>query len=449
LSPGESIQAAIDAAAAGSVIVLSSGLWQEHITITKDLVLRGTSGGESVISAAEEGLPVISIASAQTISVTLESLTVVGGAGECRDTRCPHGIWVTGSAKLTVVSCEVRGNATCGLFANGAVEVSASQTIFSENQTGVWVHGEAQVKLQDSQVWGNYYGLIVTGSGELVVRESVISQNQRDGVLVAEAGRVYLWGNEITQNGRVGVCVDLPGCYRTQRGFFGLVRGEDNAIPESGQPNANGVAPFCPRELAFLSFRLGGIFPPPDPEALLARLPLPLPPLGSPQAPIAILEFSDFSCPYCARFTLEILPQLEEEYIDTGLVKLFFFPYPVHGAEARLGAEAAFCALEQGLFWEFAEAAFQYAEEHGFPTLGQDELAEIMAEVGGDENELRRCLETARWAQAVEESIALGKELGVRGTPTFFLQGWAVPGAYPYPVFQGILNWILNQSAER
>lgn len=447
LRPGESIQEAIETAPAGSVIVLPPGLWRENLTIQEEISLRGAEAAQTVIAPATPGSPVITIASSQTISVTLEALTVAGGTGGCQGAWCPHGILVTGSARLTLVSCEIRGNAACGLFVSGEAEVTASETSFLENQAGVWVHGQAQVTLQGCDLQGNSYGLIVTGLGRVTAQESLISNNLEDGVLVADGGRVYLWDNEISQNGRVGVCIDLPGCYRTQRSFTGLVRGEDNTVPESDQPDANGLAPFCPAELAFLRLRLGGIFPPPDPEALLARLPLPLPPLGSPEAPVAILEFSDFSCPYCARFTLETLPQLEEEYIGPGLVKLFFFPYPLHGEGARLGAQAAFCALSQGLFWEFQEAAFRYMEEHGFPELGERELMDIMASVGGDHQELSQCLATARWARAVEECIAIGRELGVRGTPTFFLGGWVVPGAYPYPVFQGILNWLLNRSS--
>lgn len=305
---GESIQAAIDSAPTGAIIELSPGTWHENLTIAKPLTLKGAGATETIISSDEAGYPVILVTSQQTISVTIEGVAIAGGYGEgCRDQAgglCPHGVLALGQARLELISCEVQGNALCGLFASDQAQVTAAQTAFTHNQTGVWVHSSAQAQLEQATVFQNDYGLVASARANLVVRGSTIADNARDGVLVADGARVYLWQSEIARNGRIGVCLDIPGCYRTQRNFTGLVRGAGNTVPSTGDPNGNGLAPFCPKDLVFLRSELGGIYPAPAPEALFSRLPLPPPMLGSPQATVVMIEFSDFSCPYCARFTL-------------------------------------------------------------------------------------------------------------------------------------------------
>jgi len=448
VGPGESIQEAIAAAPPGTVIQLPEGTWRENLVIDKNLVIRGQGAENTTIVAAQVGRPVITVAPAQTASVTLEGLKIAGGTGDCAAPSlgiCPHGILVLGDVRLTLISCQVVDNVTCGLFAAGSCRITIIDTTFSGNQTGLWAHSRARVKLQKTTLSGNTYGLIGTGQAVLTVEESTISDSDRDGILVADGVRLYLWNSRVTGNGRVGVCLDIPGCYRTSRTFSGLVRGAGNTVPRSDEDAANGLAPFCPQELGFLRSELGGIFPAPAPATLSSRLGLCLSPLGSPEAPVAMLEFSDFSCPYCARFALETLPQLREEYIDPGRVALYFLPFPVHGEAAKLEAQAAFCAASQGLFWEFQEAAFSYAKENGYPELGAEALAQILGSVGGDPEELLACLASGTYAEAVEEVIEIAHELGVRGTPTFFVEGLAIPGAYPYQVFRGILDWVLGQ----
>ena len=447
---GESIQAAIDSAPTGAIIELPPGTWRENLTITKPLILKGAGATKTIISSGKASYPVILVTSQQTISVTIEEIAIAGAYGEgCRDQAGgvrPHGVLVLGQVRLELISCEVTENALCGLFASDQAEVTTIQTTFTHNQTGIWVHSSAQAQLEQATVFQNDYGLIASTQANLVVRGSTIADNARDGVLVADGARVYLWQNEIAKNGRVGVCLDIPSCYRTQRVFTGLVRGAGNTVPPTGDPDGNGLAPFCPKDLVFLRSKLGGIYPAPSPAALFSRLPLPPPMLGSPLAPVVMIEFSDFSCPYCARFTLEVLPQLREEYIDTGKVRLYFLPFPVHGEAARKEAEVAFCAAAQGVFWGFQEAMFACAQENGFPEeFDLALLKSILKSAGGNPKELSACLSAGTYSRAVEEAIAIARELGVSGTPTFFVNGWAIPGAYPYELFRGVIDWALGR----
>ena len=447
IKEGEPLQAALEVLPSGATLELGPGVWVENLRITKSVVLKGADPGETVIRGAAPGYPVIAISGDGDVSVKLIGLTIAGAGGrKCADQReklCPHGILVQGEAKVEIVDCEVVGNVGSGLLAEGHARVTVAEATFSQNgQAGVWVHGEAQLSVASSEITDNYYGLIASAWAAVTVRKTRISDNERDGVLIADGSRVYLWDNEITHNGRVGICVDIPGCYRTKRSFTGIVRGEGNELPREGE-TMNRVAPYCPKALAPLATEFGGIYPPPSPDELFAGFPV----LGSPDAPLALIEFSDFSCPFCTRFALEVLPRLREEYIDTGKVRLFFLPLPVHGDAARKEAEAALCAAEQGLFWTFHDAVFAYSDEEGLPAEFDPELvASILASVGGDPERLRECLSSGAHAQEVGRIDEIARELGVTGTPTFFLGNWSIPGAYPFELFRQFIDVLLRRN---
>ncbi len=166
---------------------------------------------------------------------------------------------------------------------------------------------------------------------------------------------------------------------------------------------------------------------------------LPEPVKGSSDAPVAIIEFSDFFCPFCARFARETLPQLEEEYLAKGKAKLIFRNFPVHGGPSILAAEAAECAHEQGRFWDYHDEL--YAAERHIPSEGY--LKELAAKLGLDVAKFSECLDSGRYAGEVADDQAAGRELGVRGTPWFFIDGREIRGAQPYEVFQEAIEEAL------
>ncbi len=448
---GQSLQAAIDSAPAGAVLRLGEGTWQEDITITKSITLRGAGVRETILKGTDSGQPVIRITGEESISVMLTGLGITGASGEsCADAAsylCPHGILVRGKARVQITKCQVTGNASCGLFAADEASLLATDSSFSGNKrAGVWAHGAARVRLYRVSLAGNAYGLLATKLSMALVKDSLIRANALDGLLLADGAYVYLWGNDISGNGRLGVGVDIPSCYRTDRTFSGLVRGAGNRIPGASEASGNAKGAVCPGEIDFLASQLGGVYPQPHVEELLKRVPAPI--LGSAEAPVVMLEFSDLSCPYCARFALNTLPQLRQEFIDAGKLRLYFFPFPVHGDVAIKEAEAGFCAADQGLFWEFQEAMFQRSLQGGFPDgFTPEAAAEVIQGVGGDPDALKACLAEGRHNAEVMESIAIARELGVRGTPTFFVGRWVVPGAYPYEVFQSVVEKALAEAA--
>jgi protein-disulfide isomerase len=159
--------------------------------------------------------------------------------------------------------------------------------------------------------------------------------------------------------------------------------------------------------------------PSPLPAALLARQldVAHLPVMGKPDAGIAIIEVTDYQCPFCRAHYQETLPLLTQEFIEPGTVSYFVQDYPLPGQDASgLNAVAAGCAREQGLFWPYHDWLFRYP---GLP--GEAELVAAGETVGLDTRGFRRCLEKGVAGTYVERQRSLAVGLGVRGTPTFFI----------------------------
>ncbi len=445
VEPGESLQAAIDAAAPGTTIELGPGTWMENIEIVKPIALRGAGADKTKITAKLAGYPVVWLTSPQTNSVSIVGITISGASGDsCAEKAnkvCADGILVQGAIRLELANCNVTHNALHGLYANGTAKLTIEETTFSHNYSGVWLSGAASARIDNSVIVNNKFGLVLAEKSSARVIGCSIADNNADGVLVADATDLTLSNNRITGNGRAGVCVDEWPCYRTRRTFTGTIHGEKNVIPTPRQTNGNKRAAICPVAIRFLRTDSGGIYPVPDPESLFKSLPIPPPLEGDPHAPVTIIEFSDFTCPYCARFALDVLPEIKRDYIDTGKVKLYFLPYPVHGDVARKEAEAVFCAQEQGIFWQFQERMFADLRLRGFPkTLDLTRIRAVAASAGGDPDRLAQCLTAGTYAQAVQTSISIGDKLGVAGTPTFFIDGMEVFGAATYEVYKGIID---------
>lgn len=162
---------------------------------------------------------------------------------------------------------------------------------------------------------------------------------------------------------------------------------------------------------------------------------------GSENAPVTIVEFSDFECPFCLRFFAETLPLIEETYIRTGRARLVYRDYPLGSHQyAQKAAEAAECAGEQGKYWEYHDRLF---ENQG--ALGTASLKQYAQDLGLDEARFNECLDSSQMAAEVKKDHGDGQAYGVRGTPTFFINGIRVVGAQPYEVFQQVIEQELKE----
>ena len=161
---------------------------------------------------------------------------------------------------------------------------------------------------------------------------------------------------------------------------------------------------------------------------------------GSNEAPVTMIEFSDYECFFCARYSLQIFPQIDENYIQTGKVKLIFRDYPLGFHQyAKKAAEASECADEQGKYWEYHDLLFENQE-----ALDTESLKQYAVDLGLDATIFNECLDSGKMAQEVEKDFQDGVSYGIKGTPTFFINEIKVVGAQPYEVFQQIIEQELN-----
>lgn len=154
---------------------------------------------------------------------------------------------------------------------------------------------------------------------------------------------------------------------------------------------------------------------------------------GPKDAPITIVEFSEYQCPFCARVT-PTLKALEQKY--AGKVRVVYKDFPLQNhLQAPKAAEAAHCAGDQGKYWELHDRMFANQQQLQVP-----ELKKHAAALGLDQAAFDQCLDSGKHAARIQEDIALGNAMGVSSTPTLYINGRVVTGAQPQPVFESIID---------
>lgn len=159
---------------------------------------------------------------------------------------------------------------------------------------------------------------------------------------------------------------------------------------------------------------------------------------GEKDAPVTIITFSDYQCPYCARVE-ESLKKVEEKYVNDGKVKIVFrdFPLPFHN-NAQKASEASECAHDQGKFWEYHDKLFQNQN-----ALSIDDLKKYAKELELDADKFNKCLDSGEKEAEVKKDMTDGQAAGVSGTPMSFINGEAVRGAQPYEAFEAVIEKAL------
>ena len=157
------------------------------------------------------------------------------------------------------------------------------------------------------------------------------------------------------------------------------------------------------------------------------------PSTGVSSAPITIVEFSDFQCPFC-RAAESSLKQVREKYGDEIRLVYMDFPLGFH-PHAMDAARAARCAADQDKFWQFHDALFRDQKK-----LDPDNLRQTAANVGLDRNKFNACFTEDKHDAGIRQDMAEGNSLGVTGTPTFFINGRELVGAQPAPKFNEVIN---------
>ncbi|TEU10562.1 MAG: hypothetical protein E3J25_08840 [Anaerolineales bacterium] len=228
--PGESIQAAIDAAETGDVICLAEGLWTENLVIDKPLTLVGQGEGMTVINPELRLRAIVLVPGqgAEPIEVRLEGLTMEGSGGgsgvtlgglaavevkDCTISGRITGIEVADSARLTLNGCTVYDSRQRAVVLSGSARASISRSSISGNRgPGVWVYGSAEVEFDDCDISGNGgHGLLLQDEARATLSECAVSGNRGHGLWLTGQSVAHLLRSEVSDNSDQGIKADDGG----------------------------------------------------------------------------------------------------------------------------------------------------------------------------------------------------------------------------------------------
>jgi len=171
--------------------------------------------------------------------------------------------------------------------------------------------------------------------------------------------------------------------------------------------------------------------------------------IGNPNAPITIIEFSDFQCPFCAKFHIQTLPKIMDEYIKEGTVKLVFRDFPIQSIHpnALPASVAAECANEQGKFKEMHDKLFDKQNEWNNKNTDNVIISfnQYALEIGLEEEKFDSCLKNGKYIEEIQKDLYDGKAYGISGTPGFFIGNDKIgfvelKGAQPFESFKKVID---------
>jgi protein-disulfide isomerase len=157
---------------------------------------------------------------------------------------------------------------------------------------------------------------------------------------------------------------------------------------------------------------------------------------GNPSAPVTIVEFSDFQCPFCVKFYNETYKQIEDNYIKTGKVKFVYRDFPLSGHQYAEGAAvAAECAGLQDKYYQMYTLLFVDGV-----SGNKNQYIEYAKTIGIDETKFKECINSKITYPEIQQDYKDGLALGITSTPSYFINGEEVVGAQPYSVFQEVID---------
>ncbi len=143
--------------------------------------------------------------------------------------------------------------------------------------------------------------------------------------------------------------------------------------------------------------------------------------MGNPSAEITIVEWGDYQCTFCYKFHQSTMSTIKQDFIETGKVKLVFKDFPLNGPDSVLAAEAAYCAQDQGKYWQYHDELYKNwgGERTGWIT--RDSLDKFATTVNLDLKKFDKCLDDHKYLERVNQMYEFGKEIGIDATPSFLV----------------------------
>jgi protein-disulfide isomerase len=179
--------------------------------------------------------------------------------------------------------------------------------------------------------------------------------------------------------------------------------------------------------------------------------------LGNNNASIAIVEFADYQCPFCAKFNNETKNDIITNYVNSGIARFVFKDFVVNDLPkdklSTLAAEASYCAAEQNKFWDFHDEVFKNSKGENTGWLSNESLIEFAKDVRVNNiGQFSSCVDSHKYNQVVVKNDLFAKDLGLASTPTFLIlkhnstKVAAIEGARPLPVFKNTIDQFLNNT---
>nr|MBA3679154.1 DsbA family protein [Candidatus Saccharibacteria bacterium] len=172
--------------------------------------------------------------------------------------------------------------------------------------------------------------------------------------------------------------------------------------------------------------------------------------IGSNDAKVTLVEYGDFKCPLCTKFSQTTEKQIRKEFVDSGKINIEYKTLPIIAADSKVAAEAAYCANDQQKFTEFHDALYSYMWNtyykngdysiEGKNLFTQQKLSEIISGAGIDGSKISQCLEDGTNKSLVEADVQSANTLGISGTPTFLIGSQKISGSQPFSIFKPLID---------
>ncbi|MDN5853827.1 MAG: thioredoxin domain-containing protein, partial [Actinomycetia bacterium] len=167
--------------------------------------------------------------------------------------------------------------------------------------------------------------------------------------------------------------------------------------------------------------------------------------MGDVDAPVTLIEYADFRCPFCGVFARDTVPELEK-YVEDGTLRIEWRDFPIFGEQSFVAARAARAAAEQDHFWEFYETVFANAPERGHPDLTTDKLIGYAEEAGvPDMAKFKQDMDDRSYDKAIKADRQEAITLGMTGTPGFVIGDQIIVGAQPASVFIDLIESLTDK----
>ncbi len=162
--------------------------------------------------------------------------------------------------------------------------------------------------------------------------------------------------------------------------------------------------------------------------------------MGDPNAPVKVVEYSDFQCPYCKLFADGSEQDIVRDFISQGLVYFEYRPFTVIGSESDASALAAYCAADQNKFWEYHDILFANITGEQVGDFYDNRLYAFAEKIGLDMDSFKSCYKSQKFNQQLEEHRKAGVADGIEGTPAIYINGINISPTNAYQAIKNLLN---------